>query len=97
MSPKWEEIYNSIECCELFLEEQKAHRKNKKARSTDVLKYINCHLLKEVKTRRKNVAMTRINYKNPYDNVPENWILEYLKTYKITDKEINFITNVMDE
>ena len=81
-----EEIYYSLEkgCC-------------KKIRETDDLLFIDQHILKEVKTRQKNVATTWIDNKKTYDIVPQTWILECLKVYKISDKVINFITKAMKE
>ena len=50
-----EEIYYSLECRELFPEEQKGCRKG--TRGTDYLLYIDQHILKEAKTRGKNLAI----------------------------------------
>ena len=47
--------------------------------------YIDQLVLKEAKTRQKNVAMEWIDLKNVYDMVLQTWILEYLKIYKISD------------
>ena len=49
------------------------------------------HILNESKTKRKNLAMAWIDYKKVYDMVPESWIINCLKTYKISDKVISFI------
>ena len=43
----------------------------------------------------KNVAMALIDYQKAYDIVPQNWIIDYLRTYKISDKVIKFITEAM--
>ena len=49
------------------------------------------YILKERKTRRKNVAMAWLDNKKTYDIVPQNWIIDCLKMYKISDKVIKFI------
>ena len=39
--------------------------------------------------------MAWIDYKKAYDMVPQSWIINYLKTYKILDEVINFIEKTM--
>ena len=53
------------------------------------------HILKESKTRRKNVAMAWIDPKKAYDMLLQSWIIDYLKMYKTSDKVIKFITEAM--
>ena len=43
----------------------------------------------------ENVAMVWINTKNTYDMVPQSWIINCLKTYKLSDKVIKFIAEDM--
>ena len=50
-----EEISNSLGCRGLHLEEQKGFCNG--LRETEDLPYIDQHVFKEIKTRRKNVAM----------------------------------------
>ena len=40
--------------------------------------------------------MEWIDYTKAYDMAPKTWIIERVKTYKIYNKIINFITNVME-
>ena len=77
----------------MFPEEQKGCRKG--SRSTAELLYIDQHILNESKTRRKNLAMGWIDNKKEYDMVPQSWIINCLKTYKISDEVINFIEKTM--
>ena len=84
-----EEIYCSLTIRRLFPEEQKWFRIG--SRGTGKLLYTNQHILNESKTRRKNLAMTWIDFKKAYDMVPQNWIIKCLKMYKITDEIVNFI------
>ena len=75
-----EEIYYSITSSGLFPEEQKG------SRGTAKLLYIDQHILNESKTRRKNLAIAWIDYKKSYDIVPQSWIINCLKMYKISHK-----------
>ena len=87
-----EEIYYSLICRGLYLEEQKRFSTGTK-RTNDLL-YTDQYMLKGAKMRRGNVAMVLIDNKKGCDMVPQTWITESLKTYKISDK--NFISNVME-
>ena len=40
--------------------------------------------------------MAWIDYKKTYDMVPQNWIINCLKMYKIADEVINFIEKTME-
>ena len=64
-------------------------------RGTSDLLCIDQHILKDSKMKRKHLAMAWIDYKNAYDVVPPNCIIECLKIYKISDKVIRFILNTM--
>ena len=86
---KREEIYYSLISLRLFPDEQKGCRKG--SRGTAELLYIDQHIQNESKNRRKNLAMAWIDYKKAYDMVPQSWIINCLKMYKILPKIINFI------
>ena len=88
-----EEIYNSVRSRRLFPDEQKACCKG--SRDTAELLYIDQHILDESKTRRKNLAIARIDYKKAYDMVPPHWIINSRKMYKISNEVINFIDKSM--
>ena len=87
-----EQIYYSLISRKIF-DEQKRRRKS--TRGTEELLYIDQHILKESKTRRKYLAMAWIDYKKAYDMVPQNWILHCLKMYKILDQIVQFIKKTM--
>ena len=72
-----EEIYYSQTSCSLFPDEQKGWWKG--SRSTAELLYIDQHILNESRTRGKNLAMARVDYKKAYDMVPHSWIINSLK------------------
>ena len=88
-----EEIYYSLTSRGLFPDEQKGCCKG--SRGTAELLYIDQHILNESNTRRKNQAITWIEYKNSYDMVPQSWIISCLKMYKISREVINFIDKTM--
>ena len=68
----------------------------KRTRGTYNLLYIDQLILSGVKARRKNVAMPWIVYKMAYDMLPQIWIIECQKVYKISDSIINLITKAIE-
>ena len=88
-----EEIYCSLTCHGLFPEEQKGCRKG--SRSAAELLYIDQLILNKSKTRRKNLTMAWIDYKKVYYMVPQSWIINCRKMYKISHEVINFIEKTM--
>ena len=88
-----EEIYYSLTSRRLFPDEQKGCRKG--SRSKAELLYIDQHILNESKNRRKHLAMAWIDYKKAYDMVPQRWIINCLKMYKISHEIINLIEKNM--
>ena len=69
-----DQIYVHLDQEKLLPEEQKGHRKGSGA--TNDLLYIDRAVIKEVKSRNKNLAMAWIDYKTAYDMVPHLWIIE---------------------
>ena len=88
-----ERIYYSLISCGLFPEDQKGCRKG--TRGIGDLPYIDQHILNESKTRRKNLATVRIDNKEAYDVVPQIWIIDCLKMYKISSEVIMFFKETM--
>ena len=84
-----EEIYYSLTSRGLFPAEQKGCRKG--PRGTADLLYIDQYILNKSRTRRKNLAMAWIDNKKAHDMVPQSWIINCLKMYKISHEVINFI------
>ena len=79
----------------MFPGEQKGCCKG--SRGTAELLFIDQHVQNESKTRRKNLAMAWID-KKAYDMVPQSWIINCLKMYKmykISHEVINFIEKTM--
>ena len=88
-----EEIHYLLTSRGLFPDEQKGCRKG--SRSIAELLYIDQDIRNENKKRRKNIAMAWIEYKKAYDMVPQSWIINCLKMYKISHEVINFIEITM--
>ena len=44
---------------------------------------------------RKNLAIARIIYKKAYDVVPQSWIINIIKLFKVSDEVIKFIEKTM--
>ena len=85
--------YYTLTSRRLFPEEQKGCRKG--SRGTRELLYIDQHIQNESKTRRKNLAIAWIDYKKTYDMVPQSWMINCLKMYKMSDEVINFTEKTM--
>ena len=90
-----ERIYMSMDRRGLLPEEQKGCRIGTKG-ANDLL-YIDQMILKEVRKRRKNIAMGWIDYKKAYDMIPHSWILECLRMFKISEPVVKFIGNSMED
>ena len=52
-------------------------------------------MLKKRKSKEKYVAMVWIDYKNTLDMVPQYWIIDCQKMYKISDKAMKSIMEAM--
>ena len=88
-----EEMYYSQSTHGLFPDEQKGCCKG--SRSTAELLYKDQNIRNESKNRRKNLAMAWIDYKKAYDMVPQRWIINCLKKYKVSHKIINSSKKIM--
>ena len=74
-------------------DEQKGCRK--KSRGTHDQLFIDKMLMKEVKQRKKNVAMAWVDYKKAYDMVPHSWLEECLEIFGIADNVKKLLSNSM--
>ena len=68
-----DQIYAHLDPEKLLPEEQKGCRKG--SRGTNNLLYIDRAVIKEVKSRNKNLAMAWIDYKKAYHMFPHSWII----------------------
>ena len=88
-----DEIYIHLDENDVLPEEQKGCRR--KAQGTNDLLYIDNMTFREVKRRRKNLAIAWIDYKKAYDRIPHSWILECLKNLKIHESVQRFLSQSM--
>ena len=80
---------------ELLPEEQKGCRKG--SRRTNDLLFIDRAVIKEVKSRNKNLAMAWIDYKKAYDMVPHSWIIECLDLFGVAENIKSLFVNSMEK
>ena len=88
-----EEMYEFLEEKDLLPQEQKSGRK--KCRGTADQLYIDQMVLKEVKRRKRNVAMAWVDYKKAYDMVPHSWLEECFRIFGIASNVNDLIVNSM--
>ena len=88
-----DEMYSFLEESNLLPEEQKGYRKG--SRGTNDLLFIDKMVLREVKSRKKNLAMAWIDYRKAYDMVPHSWIVECLQLFGIADNIRDLLVNSM--
>ena len=63
---------------------------------TNNLLYIDTAVIKEVKSRNKNLAIAWIDYKKAYDMVPHSWIIECLDLFGVAENIKNLLANSME-
>ena len=82
-----------IQINKLLPEEQKGCRK--RSRGTNDLLYIDRAVIREVKSRKKNLALTWIDYKKAYDMVPHSCIKECLDLFGVAENIKILLINSM--
>ena len=88
-----DEIYRYLEEQELLPEEQKGCRR--KSKGTGDLLYIDKMIMKEVKSRRKNLSMAWVDYRKAYDMIPHSWLMECLEALKVNQNVRNLLSETM--
>ena len=86
-----DQIYAHLDQEKLLPEEKKGYREG--YRGTNDLLYIDRAVIKEVKSRNKNLAMTWIDYKKAYDMVPHLWIIECLDLFGVAENIESLLVN----
>ena len=76
-------------------EEQKGCRKG--SRGTNNLLYIDRAVIKEVKSRNKNLTMVWINYKKTCDMAPHSHTIECLDLFRVADNIKSLLVNSMEK
>ena len=90
-----DQIYAHLNQKKFSPEEQKGSRKG--SRGTNDLLYIDRAVIKEVKSRNKNLAMAWIDYKKAYDMVPHSWIIECLNLFGVAENIKSLLVNTMEK
>ena len=88
------DIYAHLDQEKLLPEEQKGCRKG--SRGTNDLLYIDRAVIKEVKSRNKNLAMTWID-KKAYDMVPHLWIIKCFELFGVAENIKSLLVNSMEK
>ena len=89
------QIYAHLDQEKLLPDEQKGCIKG--SRGTNDLFYIDRTIIKEVKSRNKNLAMAWIDYKKAYDTVPHLWIIECLDLFGVAENIKSLLVNSMEK
>ena len=89
-----DEIYSFLEKNQLLPEEQKGCRRS---RGTADQLYIDRTILREVRMRKKNLAMGWIDYRKAFDMVPHSWVLECLQILGINNTLTKFLEKTMKD
>ena len=89
------QIYAHLDQEKLLPEEQKGCRKG--SRGTNDLLYIDRAVIKDVKSRNKNLAMAWIDYKKAYDMVTHSWTIECLDLFGVADNIKSLLVNSMEK
>ena len=90
-----DQIYAHLDQEKLLPEEQKGCRKG--SRGTNDLLYIDRAVIKEIKSRNKNLAMAWIDYKRTCDMVLHSWIIDCLDLFGVAENIKNLLVNSMEK
>ena len=90
-----DQICTHLDQEKLLPEEEKGCTKG--SRGTNDLLYIDRVVIKEVKSRNKNLAMAWIDYKKAYDMVPHSWIIECLDLFGVAENIKSLLVNSMEK
>ena len=72
-------------------------RSRKGSSGTNDLLYTDMAVIKEVKSRNKNLAMAWIDYKKAYDMVPHSWIIKCLDLFGVAENIQSLLVNSMEK
>ena len=86
-----DQIYTHLDQQNLLPEEQIGCRKG--SRETNDLLCIDRAVIKEVKSRNKNLAMAWIDYNKAYDMIPHSWITECLDLFGVAENIKSLLVN----
>ena len=90
-----DQIYPHLDQEKLLPEEQKGCRKG--SRGTNDLISSDRAVIKEVKSRNKNLAMAWIDYKKAYDMISYSWNIECLDLFEVAEDITSLLVNSMEK
>ena len=90
-----DQIYVHLDQEKLLPEEQKGCREG--SRGTNDLLDIDRTVIKEIKSRNKNLAMAWIDYKKAYEIVSNSWIIECLDLFGVAANIKSLLVNSMEK
>ena len=90
-----DQIYAHLDQEKLLQEGPKGCRKG--SREPNDLLYIDRAVIKEVKSRNKNLAMAWMDYMKAHDMVPHSWIIECLDLFVVTENIKSLLVNSMEK
>ena len=90
-----DQIYVHLDQEKLLPEEQKGCRKG--SRGTNDLLDIDRTVIKEIKSRNKNLAIAWIDYKKAYEIVSNSWIIECLDLLGVAANIKSLLVNSMEK
>ena len=76
---------------------EKQKRCREGSRGNNDLLYIDRAVIKEVKSRNKNLPIAWIDYKKAYDMVPDLWIIECLDLFGLAENIKSLLANSMEK
>ena len=90
-----DQVYAHLDQEKMLPKEQKRCREG--SRGSNDLLYIDRAVIKEVKSRNKNLAMAWTDYKKVYDIVPHSWIIECLDLFGVAENIKSLLVNSMEK
>ena len=88
-----DQIYGHLDQHKLLPEQQKGCRKSSRGANNSL--YFDRAVIREVQSRKKDLAMTWIDYKKAYDLVPHSWIKECLDLFGVAEIINTLLVNCM--
>ena len=83
--------------CWVVTWEKYKYSNNNNNNNNNNLLYIDNAVIKEVKSRNKNLAMAWIDYKKACDMVPHSWIIECLDLFGVAENIKSLLVNSMEK